>query len=124
MAHVGGVVRDRALREYPLDQGERVGTAAEVGRPALGHARRVEGMRHGNGARAGSGQVRGQPVDHGMPPFAELLRIARGLQPPLVRASSLQDARGVWSGRIGLRSMARVTLVIRARSRRSGRGRR
>ena len=51
---VRGMVRDRALGEDLLDEGERIGAAAEVGRPALGHARRVERMRDGgSSARRG-----------------------------------------------------------------------
>ena len=101
MADVRGMVRDRALGEDLVDEGERIGAAAEVGRPALGHARRVERVRDGDGARACRREVVGQAVDDGMAPLPELLGVARCPQ-----------------------SLGTHLQVIRARSRRSGRDRR
>ena len=80
MADVSRLVRDRALREHPIHERERIGAAAEVGRPALEHARGVERIRDGDGSRPGRREMVGEPVDDGVPPLAELLGVARGLQ--------------------------------------------
>jgi hypothetical protein len=77
---VGRVVSGRRLAEDALHERERVGTAREVGRPALAHGGGIARIRDRDRALGRRRQEARQAVDDGVTDDTELLGIARGVQ--------------------------------------------